>query len=96
MFETMLTATITLIIKPIIAIIIITIITEYISSFLICFLVVTFRITPAYHDRSTFSIKYAYYIQISRYHVQILHRDGVVSISTRYGLDGPGIESGWG
>jgi hypothetical protein len=35
------------------------------------------------------------YIYIYTY-IHIVGRDGVVGIATRYGLDGPGIESRWG
>jgi hypothetical protein len=30
------------------------------------------------------------------YHAWLVDRDSVVGITTRYGLDGPGIESQWG
>ena len=29
-------------------------------------------------------------------YIYIVGRDGVVGIATRYGVDGPGIESRWG
>ena len=31
-----------------------------------------------------------------KFNVGLVGRDGVVGIATRYGLDGPGIESRWG